>query len=187
MEEAKNLGAWKINVITDPMPQELATAFGKVTQLMGATYAPIACIGSQLVNGVNYAFLAEQTIMSLDGNKNIVVVILNVKPVSGGLPEVSLVSIQPVLAGSPRGTCGGVIVDPKVPVPEETMKVYNAVMAGFVGSDVKPFAQLATQVVKGVNYFLAAEVTPVYPGAEAEIDLLLVNDLCDTRKFTKIL
>lgn len=123
---------------------------------MGATYAPIACIGSQLVNGVNYAFLAEQTIMSLDGNKNIVIVILNVKPVPGGLPE-------------------------------ETMKVYNAAMAGFVGSDAKPFAQLATQVVKGVNYFLAAEVTPVYPGAEAEIDLLLANDLCDTRKFTKIL
>ena len=187
MEDIKKVGAWKVGASTGPMPQELATAFGEVTHLMGATYKPIACLGSQVVNGVNYAILAEQTIMNAEGSKNIVVIIINIKPVSGGLPEVTLVSIQRVLEGSTIPSHGGIVIDAKVPVPEETMQDFNKVMADFVGSDVKPFAQLATQVVKGVNYFLACEVTPVYPGATTEIDIVVINAMCKTINFTKIL
>ena len=187
MEVTQKMGAWKINVVTEAMPEEIASALGKLDNLVGASYKPIAYLGSQIVHGVNYAVLAEQTILCAGSTKNIVLIIFNVRQAPDAHPEVSLVSIQRVLEGSPMGTCGGVVIDPQVPVPEEAMKAFKSVMAGFVGSEVKPFALLATQVVKGVNYFLAAEVTPVYPGAATGIDMVVINDMCDTRKFSTIL
>ena len=55
------LGSWEVNVVTGGMPQKVATAFGELAgSLVGAEYTPIAYLGSQQVNGVNHAVLAEQ-------------------------------------------------------------------------------------------------------------------------------
>ena len=59
------LGGWNIGVVTGGMPQKVATAFGKLAeQLIGCEYTPIAYLGSQQVNGINHAVLAEQTVIT---------------------------------------------------------------------------------------------------------------------------
>lgn len=178
MENEKSLGAWTVNVSTGPIPQEIATAFGKVTNLLGAKYEYLAHLGSQVVNGINHAILAEQTILDQDATKNIVIVVLNIRQ-----GDISLVGIQHVLDGSPSTFKGGIVVKGLVPPSAEAMADFKVATEHFVGSDIKPFAQLATQVVKGINYFLAAEVTPVYPNAKKTVDIVMVNSMC-TPKLT---
>ena len=71
-----------INVVEQPeltkMPQEAATAWSAVTELVGAKYKPIAYVGSQQVKGVNHVFIAEQTLMTATPERRIVTVKVNV-------------------------------------------------------------------------------------------------------------
>ena len=81
-ETAKNKltassGGWSVNVEVGKMPQKVATAFSKLGDLVGASYTPIAYLGSQVVNGINHAVLAEQTVLTGKDTKNIVVIIFN--------------------------------------------------------------------------------------------------------------
>ena len=46
------------------LPQKAASAWTAVEDLIGATYKPLIYLGEQLVNGTNYYFVAEQTLMT---------------------------------------------------------------------------------------------------------------------------
>lgn len=180
------LGSYEINVVVGGMPQNIATAFGKLSeQLIGAEYTPIAYLGSQVVNGTNHAVLAEQLITTGKDTKNVVVVIFNEKPVKDALPEVTLVNIERVLeSGAP---IGGIKVEPTTNMPEDALKDFNEVMEGFLGSKVEPFAYLGSQVVKGTNYYFAAELTPVVQNPKSSVAIVVVNALSDQVSFVDIL
>ncbi len=69
------------------LPAEAQSAFDKALEGMtGATYEPIALLGTQVVAGVNYAILAKQTLVTAEPVTNIAVVYVYA-PVSGD-PEV---------------------------------------------------------------------------------------------------
>lgn len=180
------LGGWKANVITGGMPEAIATAVGKLAeQLVGAEYTPIAYLGSQVVNGINHAVLAEQLLITGRDTKNIVVLIFNEKDKAGELPEVTLVGIERVLEGG--SGMGGLEIAATTEIPAEAQEAFDSVMKGFVGSEVKPFAYLGQQVVKGINYVFAAEVTPVYPDAETSIAIVTVNAMVGKINFADLL
>lgn len=178
------LGAWNINVSVGSVPQKVATAIGAMAEtLIGAEYTPIAYLGSQVVNGTNHAVLMEQLLTTGRDTKNIVVVIFNEKPNSLEVP--SIVSIDRVVEG---GTgLGGTVIDVKTDIPAEAKAVFAAAFKDFVGSKVDPFALLATQVVKGVNYVFAAEVTPVVADPEKKAELVVVNGLDKSVAFVPLL
>ena len=46
------------------LPQKAASAWSAVEDLIGASYKPMIYLGSQVVHGVNYYFIAEQTLMT---------------------------------------------------------------------------------------------------------------------------
>lgn len=46
------------------LPQKAASAWTAVEGLIGATYKPLLYLGEQIVNGTNYYFIAEQTLMT---------------------------------------------------------------------------------------------------------------------------
>ena len=180
------LGSWNVGVITGGMPESIATAVGKLgEQLVGAEYTPIAYLGSQVVNGTNHAVLAEQTVITGKDTKNIVVLIFNEKQQADKLPEVTLVNIERVLEGG--NGMGGLKIDAAIDIPAEAQAAFDSVMKGFVGSTVKPFAYLGEQVVKGINYVLAAEVTPVYPDAATSVCIVTVNSMVNKINFADIL
>ena len=176
-----DFGAWDINVTVDAMPEQIATAFAKLSILKGAEYTPIAYLGSQVANGIKHAVLAEQTLITGKDQKNIVLVIF--RQVGD---DVELPYIERVLESG--GECGGVKVDVKVPTPPEAVAVLDKALSSYVGLDAKPFALLGTQVVKGVNYFIACEVTPVVKGgAPSEIAMIMVNPLSSDIDYTVII
>ena len=51
-------------VETTSMPQKAASAWNTLEDLLGASYKPLLYLGKQQVNGVNYYFIAEQTIVT---------------------------------------------------------------------------------------------------------------------------
>ena len=56
------------------MPQEYQSAWdgAELDKLTGAKYKPILCAGEQLVHGVNYFFIAEQTTSDADFTRRLV-------------------------------------------------------------------------------------------------------------------
>ena len=169
-------GSWNVNVVTNGMPQKVATAFSALAeQLIGAEYEPIAYLGSQLVNGTNHAVLAKQILTTGRDTTNIVVIVFNEKP---GAMEDTLVSIDRVVEGGEA--LGGIKLDPQVEIPADAKGAWDEAFEGFVGSTVTPFALLGTQVVKGVNYIFAATATPVVPNAVAKACIVTVNPMAGT-------
>ena len=76
------------------MPQKAASAWSAVDKLIGAKYLPLIYLGSQLVHGVNHYFIAEQTLMTADKERNIVVLCVNE---SGGKYIVVPHSVQKII------------------------------------------------------------------------------------------
>jgi hypothetical protein len=151
------------------MPEKVATAFGKVVnQLVGASYSPIAYLGSQLVHGTNHAILAEQTLIDGRETKNVVLIILNEFS-----DKFTIVNIERVFSSG--GELGGTEVNVKTEIPEDATKVLKDAMGGFVGASIKPFAFLGTQVVKGINYIFAAEAETVTKDSAPKIAIVRAN------------
>ncbi len=59
------LGGWNLDEVKGcNLPQKVQSAFMAVTgDMTGADYEPIAYLGSQIVNGINYRILAKQRLV----------------------------------------------------------------------------------------------------------------------------
>ena len=178
---SETFGKWNVNVVVGKLPQKVASAFSEVLgELLGAEYTPIAYLGEQLVNGTNHAVLAEQTLVNGKDTKNVVVVILNERGDSFTLSNIERV----VETGAPLG---GTVVDVKTDIPEEAKKVFDEALGSFIGSNVKPFALLATQQVKGTNYTFAAEVVTTAKEPDTKVVTVTINSLEKKMTFDDIL
>ena len=73
------LGGWNLDEIKGcNLPQRVQSAFTAVTgELVGADYEPIAYLGSQQVNGMNYRVLALQKLVIPNAEKKIVKMIIH--------------------------------------------------------------------------------------------------------------
>ena len=166
-----SFGNWNIKVSFDSMPQPVATAVaGLSDSLVGAEYDVIAYLGSQEVNGTNYAVLAKQVLTTGRDTQNIVVLTFNQRP---GDINANLVGITHVLdAGS---ALGGVKVDPQVDIPADAQAVWHDAMEGYMGYRFNLIAYLGSQMANHTNYFFAVEAIPVVREPETEILLIVVN------------
>lgn len=74
-------GAIEFNIITDmtKLPQRVASAASAIetAELTGASYNPIMYVGAQIVRGVNYWFICEQTLITAHPKKKIVKLAVN--------------------------------------------------------------------------------------------------------------
>lgn len=169
-------GAWNVNIVADGMPQKIATAFSEFQdKLVGASYTPIAYIGSQVVNGINHAVLAEQVLTTGIDTKNIVVVKFNERE-----DKVVLSGIERVLEQG--GKLGGVQINVQIgdDINKAAMKAFETEFEGFVGSVVKPVALLGTQVARGADYIFFCEVKPVTMMDDYKKAMIVrVNELSD--------
>ena len=93
------VGGWSLagNYAALAIPQDDLAVFESATAgYMGASFEPIALLGTQVVSGTNYAFLCVQTVSAADDPYNLVVVtiyedlhgnseVLNITPVEIGI------------------------------------------------------------------------------------------------------
>lgn len=152
------LGAYKIGAVVGKLPQKVASGFSRVfDRMVGTEYTPIAYLGSKVVNGINHAVLAEQSLVTGKDVHSIALVVLNEKPGDVDGSSITIVSIDPIL--SDAGLLGGYRLSDDFKITPEAQQVFDKAFTGFVGSNIKPFALLATKIVHGVEYVFAAEMT----------------------------
>lgn len=177
-----NLGRWSIEVSADSMPQKVATAIGELREkFVGAEYDPIAYLGSQVVNGVNHAVLAEQTLTTGRDTKNVVLLIFNEKGM-----DCTLVNIERVVEGG--GAFGGTSINVQAELPKEAREIFNDMFqTGWVGTNIEPIFFIGTQMTKGVDYKYICKVTPVTPDPEPYISLVTINAMDKTCRFNTII
>ena len=176
-------GGWNVEVPHDKYPQKIASAITDLNSLigLGCNYEAVAYLGYQQVNGTNHAILAQQTVLNGKDTNNAVVIVLNEKPGTG---DISVTDIRRAVEGG--APMGGVHVDMSAEVPDEAIQALNLVTAGWVGSKITPFAFIGTQVTKGTNYIMAAEMKAVVPDALADLALITVNALDKKIQFERL-
>lgn len=60
------------------MPQKAASAWGgAMGKIVGADYVPLIYVGEQPVKGVNYIFIAQQTLILATPERHIVLITIN--------------------------------------------------------------------------------------------------------------
>ena len=177
-------GGWDVDVMMGKMPQKIATAFGKLADMVGANYTPIAYLGSQTVNGINHAVLAEQTVLTGKDTKNIVLIIFNEKP--GDMNDPTVVNIERIIEGTDG--FGGTTIDVKSDIPDEAIDVFNAALEVHIGARFEPKALLATHVTgRGVEYAFLTEMTPIVLDGEKTLYIIVVDSLTKSVSCTDIL
>ena len=163
IEFGKNFGGYEIiNKTSDQIPQDAASAIGIVNSnpLLGATYIPIWLWGKQVVNGVNYFFIAEDIRATKDKDKSIVGLIINIPPGTGAIKGEGAKIVR-------------VIENEKL--SEEIDVAFNEVVKGLCGVAYKPIAYIGKQIVKGENHYILCEAKTIYPGAQPRAVILCIN------------
>lgn len=154
------LNGWEIKVSASGMPQKVASAFDETANaIVGAKYEFIAYLGSQVVNGVNHAILAKQTLVTGVDICNVVLIVLNEKSTDGIESKLTVERIENVLAGGQA--FGGIHIEPSSDIPQMAQDAWNEAFGQFVGSAVKPFAYLGSQMTDGLDYIFAATSTMI--------------------------
>ena len=189
-----SLGGWKAAESFE-VTDDLKAVFEKaVEKLIGVNYEPVAFLGSQLVSGTNYCFLAKSQVVYLGAKPSYAIVyvyenlegqaavldITNIRLNMSDELELDDEKIEEAVTEvleEPEnifGVLGGVLLggwetseDPAV--DEELSGYFTEATSKLLGVDYEPIAFLGSQVVSGKNYCFLARTKVVYPGAQPEL------------------
>lgn len=155
-----------INKPVTSMPQDLASGFYIAQEgFVGSSFEPLYIVGKQVVNGINYFVIAEQTLVLAKPIKRIVGLTINIPPKSVGGKSAKIIDV--VTSEVPR-------------IPVEIEEILKNKLSELIGATHKPVTFIGEQLVKGKNYFIVAESTAVVPNAEPYATLITLNVFEDT-------
>lgn len=177
------VGAWA-NAQDPELTEEQKAIFEKaLSELLGVNYVPIACLGTQLVAGTNYCFLAQATVVYPDAKPTYVLVYVYAD-LEGGATLMNIADM-PVIPNE-YGTAepipaeetmmGGWSYAESFEITDEIRAKLEKAVDGLVGAEYEPIANLGTQVVAGLNRCLLCKITPVVPNAVAHYALVYVYE-----------
>lgn len=179
-------GGWAI--AEDPaMTDERRAIFDKAIEgIVGVEYKPIACLGTQVVAGTNYCFLAQSTAVTPDAMQKYVLVYVYAD--LGGGVQVMNFADMPVIPNE-YGTAepipmeetldGGWAYAESPEITDEIKASLEKALESLAGVDYEPIANLGTQIVAGTNRCLLCRITPVTPNPVPHYALVYVYEALD--------
>lgn len=192
-------GGWTVNSEYGEakFPEDALAALNSGLEgLAGANHVPVAYLGSQVVAGMNYAFLCRTTMVT--ANPVTELSIVKVYHDLEGKDEITQIkSIQIVEC---IGGDGGVDFDPAELVggwsvldacgaglEGDVQKAFDKAMEGFAGVGYVPLACLGSQVVAGTNYAILCKATTVTANPVASLAVVTVYaDLNGNAEITSV-
>ncbi|MBQ3295444.1 MAG: DUF4430 domain-containing protein [Erysipelotrichaceae bacterium] len=155
------VGGWEgVDGYTQLLGEEEKQIFEKAIEgLVGVGYTPIQVIATQVVNGTNYAYLAQGTTVTANPKKSFYIVKIN-KNTKGDVELLSAIEIEPdyvlttgeenqhLFGGWTATTTGkaGMFSD------EAAQTSFEKAMESYTGMKFNPIVLVAKQVVNGTNY-----------------------------------
>lgn len=182
------VGGWQAYGETTPAcTDEEKAIFDLATgELDGVDYEPIRVLGTQVVAGMNYAFLARGTTVTAEPVIQWYVLVAY-QDLDG---NVSLTSVQPIELAEPKVTdeaasdniVGGWTINDSVGSslesqtqlePQEADEAFTTASDSYDGITLHPLTTLGTQLVSGTNYLVLCEGVPE-GGANAQLYLATI-------------
>ena len=161
-------GGWQVAADFALSDEQKALFEKGLEKLLGADYVPIALLGTQVVAGMNYCFLAQTTPVVPDA-KPVYTLVFLYQDLEGNVQLLNVVDLPIVLnedgtLSAPGETLmGGWSYAESYEITDELLDCFNKALEGTLGSNFTAIAQLGAQVVAGTNRCILAEVTPVVP------------------------
>jgi hypothetical protein len=171
----KLVGGWQaFGETTLACTDEEKAIFDKaVDGLDGVNYEPVRVLGTQVVAGTNYAFLARGTTVAAEPVTQWYVLVAY-RDLDG---NVSLTSVQPIELAEPKVTdeatsdniAGGWAINDSVGSslesqtqlePQEADEAFTTASDSYDGITLHPLTTLGTQLVSGTNYLVLCEGVP---------------------------
>ena len=178
-EEAAVIGVGGWKATEDPaMTTDLENVFRKAMEdLLGVSYEPIACLGTQLVSGTNYAFFCKAQAAAPDAQPYYAVVRVYENP-EGNTEILEIASMTPYGEVDENAAAAEVMPGSwTVPENDEAgFAAFEKAAEGLVGASHTPIRVLGMQLVSGSNYCLLCRSIGVYPGAEPYYTLITVYE-----------
>ena len=152
---------------------ELQEVFDKAMEgYDGAKLEPVELLSTQVVAGVNYRFLCNETIL-VPGAEPKEVIVTIYQDLEGNC------SITDVEDKEENDSPAGAPIEPEsTEITAELQEKFDKAMEGYDGAKLEPVELLSTQVVAGVNYRFLCNETILVPGAEPkEVIVTVFEDL----------
>ena len=176
----KLVGGWQVFEDTTPActDEEKAVFDEAVGTLDGVGYELVRVLGTQVVSGRNYAFLARGTTVTAEPVTTWYVVVAY-QDLDG---NVSLTSVQPIDLAEPKVTSetssanivgGWELLPPSNAVlePQEVGEAFGKAAESYADVTLYPIATLGSQVVSGTNYLVLCEGEPATEEARMQLYL----------------
>ncbi len=190
-------GGWQVSENPE-IPEELSELFqDTMARLMGVSYEPVAFLGSQLVAGKNYCFLARASLVypgsipyytvvsiyeDLQGNTSVLgITDLDIAGMSN-LAEGGEYIPEEIPKTADELLMGGWQADDSAELTEELTDLFERTTGMLLGVDYMPVAHLASQVVAGTRHCFLSQARTVYPGAEPSYYLVYIFESPDGKE-----
>lgn len=174
--DAPEAGGWTVpeKLADAALAEETVEMFNKACEKSGKELAPVALLGTQVVAGTNYAFLATEE------GKTVIAIVF--KGLDG---EAEVLSVKDFDAAAYEGKeapdaeeiAGGWTIGEEVTantIDENAKAALDKALEGFAGMAYEPVALLGTQVVAGVNYAILCKGHAVIPDAVSSLYIVTV-------------
>ena len=176
--QEERTGAWH-RAASPEVPDTVRALLAQALDgLVGASYTPVAYLGSQVVAGTNHKLLCRTAPAVPDPVETYAIVTLYADlDGNAELTEIQNTSAATRLSAEPLD--GGWAQPDSPAVTDAARAVFDKALEDFTGVQYVPVALLSTQVVAGMNYCFLCEATVVYPGAETGYALVYVYEDLD--------
>lgn len=176
-------GGWEVSGepdLTDEYKAIFAQAF---EMLVGVDYEPVALLGTQIVSGTNYCFLAKATVVYPNAlPKYVLVYIYEDLFGSAVLMNIADMPVIPNEYGTAEPIPdeetldGGWAYAESPEITDEIKARFAKALEETDGVEYEPIANLGTQVVAGLNRCLLCKFSPVVPDPDEQYALVYVYE-----------
>lgn len=175
-------GGWTVAENVAVTNEQKAIFDKAMDELVGVDYMPIALLGTQVVAGTNYCFLAKATVVYPDALPTCKLVYIYADLEGGAkILNIADMPIVPNEDGSvsvpeTETLSGGWAYAESYDVTDEMKDRLEKALSETVGASYEPILNLGTQVVAGLNRCLLCKVSPVVPNPVPHYALVYVYE-----------
>lgn len=165
-------GGWAVPESFEITDEQRAAFEKAVEGMVGADYELLACLGTQVVAGTNYALLCSVRAVSPDAEPSFTVAYVYAD-LQGGAELLGFRDLTPngEFVQDAQAPVGGW----QVPAEEaDGLAAFEKAMEGLTGVNYVPIRVIGEQLVSGTNYCVLTQATTVYPGAAPYCALVFV-------------
>lgn len=180
-------GGWTVNQNfgAPDIPSDAKAAFDKAVK--NGEYTPVAYLGSQIVAGINYAFLCTDKSGALNTIK-----IYNDLSGNASILDTEAVNIADYTQDAEPNyeqLSGGFTYNSAVgaPIGDDVKAAFDKATADLTGVSYEPLACLGTQVVAGTNYAVLCKSTPASANSNSALTVVIIySDLQQNTSVTSV-